>query len=49
MFGESVGSRGWGVTLIWRLAVVVIHIIVMKLYWHYLNLADSQKIAKPPN
>ena len=21
----------------------------MKLYWHYLNLADGRKIVKPPN
>ena len=34
-----------GVTLIWRKAESAIHLIAMKLYWCYLNLADGQKIA----
>ena len=32
-----------------RKAIAAMRIIAMKLYWCYLNLADGQKIAKPPN
>ena len=38
-----------GVILIWQKAVAPMQIIAMKLYWHYLNLANRQKITKPPN
>ena len=34
--------------LIWQKAVAATHIIAMKLYWRHLNLADGQKIVKPP-
>ena len=40
---------GVGVTLIWQKGVIAMHIIVIKLCWHHLNLPDGQKIAKPSN
>ena len=32
-----------GITLIWQKAVAAIHIIAMKLYWHYLKFRGQTK------
>ena len=30
-----------GVTLIWQKVVAAVHIIAMKIYWHYVNFEDK--------